>query len=413
MNNNKNLFEFLSNYKKEEILKAYNKLQHKYQNILSSLFGKKLTKKINIESLNENEINNLIKILRIIKRKIKENKKDDKVYLTDNIITDTINKIEYKPLTKEQEIRWIKKIKLSFYYEVDEKTKEEFFKYYCEVKPRFKQQYDNANEEEKNQLLKKAIKDSKEEKNKFLINNQRLILSHIYKIKTTIPKEDLLQEANIGLIRAILLFDISRNNKFSTYAIWRIKQSVNRYIADTERLIRIPSNLFITQKKVLKIAIELEKKLNRTPTIQELSLASDLSEEKINEIYNNIYYQSKPISLSTPLQEKDMDRGAIIENLIPDETSEFEDSINDLLLANEIKQKLEKLNEKEKIIIQMRYGLYDGKPYTLEEIGKKFNVTRERIRQIEKNILEQIKEDYNIEEDKEEQKQAKQKKLKL
>ena len=247
MSKGKNLFELFEEYTEEEIIKAFNELTVNIKELLIQTYGPDLKEKINTDNLTTRKKRILETTLeKTLIRQLKSSKKTDKkdknqISLSNDIITDTINRLDYKPLTKNQETIWLKKLKLAFYYNVDKETQKKYIKYYCEVKPKFKEKYENAKEKEKQHLLQEAIKDANEEKKKFIENNERLIIRAVYKNNDEIPKEELMQEANIGLIRALEKFDIETNYKFSTYAIWWIKQSINRYVANNGKAIRIPS----------------------------------------------------------------------------------------------------------------------------------------------------------------------------
>lgn len=398
MSKNKNLFELFSEYTEEEIINAFNELTVNVKEILIKTFGPNLNEKINTDNLTSRKKRILETTLqKTLKRQLENNKKRNskkQAILSNDIITDTFNKLDYKPLTKNQETRWLKKLKLAFYYDVDKETQKKYLNYYCEVKPRFKEKYENASEEEKEKLLQEAIEDANKEKKKFIENNERLIITAVYRNNDDIPKEDLMQEANIGLIRALEKFDVEANNKFSTYAIWWIKQSINKYIANNGKTIRVPSNTLIQQRKLLRIQIELEKQLNRKPTIKELAKHMNTSKNNIKILQDNLAYQTYLISLNEPIQTNTTEEKTPLENTIADETSDFTEEIDNKLIIEKLKKIIEKLDEKSKFIINMRMGFYDGKVHTLDEIGTQLGITREAVRQSEIRILKKIKEEY-------------------
>lgn len=398
MSKNKNLFELFSEYTEEEIINAFNELTVNVKEILIKTYGPNLNEKINTDNLTSRKKRILETTLqKTLKRQLENNKKRNskkQAILSNDIITDTFNKLDYKPLTKNQETRWLKKLKLAFYYDVDKETQKKYLNYYCEVKPRFKEKYENASEEEKEKLLQEAIEDANKEKKKFIENNERLIITAVYRNNDDISKEDLMQEANIGLIRAIEKFDIETNNKFSTYAIWWIKQSINKYIANNGKTIRVPSNTLIQQRKLLRIQIELEKQLNRKPTIKELAKHMNTSKNNIKILQDNLAYQTNLISLNEPIQTNTTEEKIPLENTIADETSDFTEEVDNKLIIEKLKKIIEKLDEKSKFIINMRMGFYDGKVHTLDEIGTQLGITREAVRQSEIRILKKIKEEY-------------------
>jgi RNA polymerase primary sigma factor len=217
--------------------------------------------------------------------------------------------------------------------------------------------------------------------------NSRLVISVAKKyMGRGVPFQDLIQEGNIGLIRAAKKFDYRRGHKFSTYATWWIRQAVTRAIADQGRTIRVPVHMGDQINKLLRVQHQLTQRLGRDPTVEELAEALDVHPKKVE---NMIQVARRPLSLETPTDdEEDSVLGDFIQDReapAPDDTATYN------LLREHLDEVMTSLPPREVRILQLRYGLLDGQAYTLEEVGRKMGVTRERVRQIEAQALSRLR----------------------
>jgi RNA polymerase primary sigma factor len=235
--------------------------------------------------------------------------------------------------------------------------------------------------------LRKLIEDGWAAREHLITANSRLVISVAKKyMGRGVPFLDLIQEGNIGLIRATKKFDYRRGHKFSTYATWWIRQAVTRAIADQGRTIRVPVHMGDQINKLLRIQHQLTQRLGREPTVEELAIALDVPPKKVE---NMIQVARRPLSLETPTDdEEDSVLGDFIED---DEAPPPDDSATYNLLREHLEEVLNGLPPREVRILQLRYGLLDGQAYTLEEVGRKMGVTRERVRQIEAQALSRLR----------------------
>ena len=244
--------------------------------------------------------------------------------------------------------------------------------------------------EEEIELAKRSAEGDVEARNILVCKNQRLVAMIAFRyvgMCKGLEFDDLKQAGNLGLIQAVKMFDYTKGYRFSTYAIWWIRQAITREIADKDRTIRLPVHIGETVLKIRRTAAKIEQQTGTPATIEDVAAALDMPPQKIKELWE-MAWTTPTVSLDKPIGE---DGDSTLESILTDPSDSPQEQADAAELKTKVSGVLSRLSPREQAVIRLRYGLIDGRPRTLEEVGEEYHVTRERVRQIEAKALRKLR----------------------
>lgn len=369
----KNLFDFFPNKTKREILQWFNDLTGTNKEILIRVFGENLENRETWTLLSSKEREKVICII-TLRKKIDNFDADSKEIKKNNIFS------------REKEIRFVKKTKLSYYDEVSFDMKELYLKYYFESFPGFKEKYDNSNELDRKKLLKMAIENSRIYRDKFVMCNQGLV-GYVAKMYPKVPFEDAMQIGNVGLIEALKRFDLSKKVKFSTYAFNWIRHHIGRYNYSLNYLVRIPANVGLVFSRIENLEFNLYSELHRKPTDLELSKAAGCSMEEVERYHKYVYNMQNFVELDRSVEGKE---NVISDFVICDDSFDIATTTYNELMVSYIMNHFE-LDDKSRYVLTRRFGLDGEGTHTLSQIGNEMGISKQAVNTIEKTTIRKIR----------------------
>ena len=376
----------ISSLSGDELLLFKKLFNNDYNNFdISVLTDIEIDKLINI--LNNNKISNLEEL----DLDTGINNANNDGFLSNNTFRDRFMRLPYKKLSYHEEEVFMKRLKLSYYDEVDEETRELYIKYYGEMFPTWYDEYNKATGDLKERLLDKAIIKSTRYRDRFIELNMRLVVHIARRYRGSDSMENLCQEGLIGMIKSVKNFDYTKGFKFATYASHNIRQIISRYIKYNAGLFRIPDQRYDEIKKFTRVENDLIQSLGRNPSDREIAEYMNISLYELDNLKKNRLLLNKPSSLDQPIGE---DFDSTLGDYIEDKDSIFTEKIDNDMTVKSLFEIIEKsdLDIRERKIIYMRYGLKQfDRPYSYEEIGEEFGVSASRVCQVEKRVLNQLR----------------------